>query len=55
MPEVSQQEHLDDEINSMTEVRTPHIEDVRVEPITDDDRERIRELLLQVQNLVESD
>lgn len=28
-------------------------EEVRVEPITDDDRERVRELLLQVQNLVD--
>lgn len=30
-------------------------EEVRVEPITDDERERLRELLLQVQNLVAGD
>ncbi len=34
---------------------SPTTDEVRVEPVTDDDRDRIRELLLQVQNLVESD
>lgn len=30
-------------------------DEVRVEPIHDDDRDRIRELLLEVQNLVAGD
>lgn len=32
---------------------SPTTEEVRVEPITDDDREQIRELLLQAEHLME--